>query len=251
MPLPRDPGCKVSKTKTTSSPAVASKQCSYCDRKFSKVEHLKRHERSHTGERPYTCPKCQKSFSRSDVLIRHLKNHPRISDQEIENGQSEKVVDTKKNLLPHGALQIPTTAESLIAPLVTQASTEYSSQAKQDNNQQLSMPRNEAVTLDSQGTCGLDQLATLASRQDYGGDMMDTMLPAESHSTLHEISYDNSSNANQSYNWNQDHCTFQLNFQIDPNLDPRLTQPENFLTPSDQKKSEVKIKYESSQSGEL
>lgn len=108
------------------------------------------------------------------------------------------------------------------------------------------MSSNEPVTLDSQGTCGLDQLATLASRQDYGGGIMDPMLPAESHQALHEISYDNSTSTNQSYNWTQDQCSFQLNFQIDPNLDPRLTQPEKFLTSPDQKTSEIKLKYESS-----
>ncbi|KAF2627827.1 hypothetical protein BU25DRAFT_439792 [Macroventuria anomochaeta] len=54
---------------------MALKQCSMCDRTFTKLEHLKRHERSHTKERPYECPTCNKSFSRSDVLFRHCKGH--------------------------------------------------------------------------------------------------------------------------------------------------------------------------------
>ncbi|KAH7341212.1 hypothetical protein BKA66DRAFT_479189 [Pyrenochaeta sp. MPI-SDFR-AT-0127] len=51
------------------------KKCRYCDRKFTKEEHLRRHERSHTGEKPFKCPKCYKRYGRSDVLVRHLQTH--------------------------------------------------------------------------------------------------------------------------------------------------------------------------------
>jgi hypothetical protein len=38
--------------------------CRVCKKSFSKSEHLKRHLRSHTKERPYTCTTCGKSYSR-------------------------------------------------------------------------------------------------------------------------------------------------------------------------------------------
>ncbi|KAL2205524.1 hypothetical protein CC79DRAFT_1359461 [Sarocladium strictum] len=53
------------------APAV----CQTCNRQFSKLEHLKRHERSHTRVRPYQCSICHKSYARSDVLYRHCRNH--------------------------------------------------------------------------------------------------------------------------------------------------------------------------------
>lgn len=39
-----------------------------CGRLFKRLEHLKRHVRTHTQERPYVCPYCNKAFSRSDNL---------------------------------------------------------------------------------------------------------------------------------------------------------------------------------------
>jgi len=48
-----------------------------CSRLFKRMEHLKRHLRTHTMERPYECPTCYKKFSRSDNLNQHVRTHGR------------------------------------------------------------------------------------------------------------------------------------------------------------------------------
>lgn len=48
-----------------------------CGRLFKRLEHLKRHVRTHTQERPYECSRCAKRFSRSDNLTQHYKTHER------------------------------------------------------------------------------------------------------------------------------------------------------------------------------
>ncbi|KAH6893324.1 fungal-specific transcription factor domain-containing protein [Thelonectria olida] len=45
--------------------------CGTCQRSFARLEHLKRHERSHTKEKPFECPECTRCFARRDLLLRH------------------------------------------------------------------------------------------------------------------------------------------------------------------------------------
>jgi len=53
-----------------------------CGRLFKRLEHLKRHVRTHTQERPYICPHCNKAFSRSDNLAQHRRTHERSDGSE-------------------------------------------------------------------------------------------------------------------------------------------------------------------------
>ena len=66
-----------------------------CGRLFKRLEHLKRHVRTHTQERPYVCQLCNKAFSRSDNLAQHRRTHEinpdgvAPSEEEIEEERLE------------------------------------------------------------------------------------------------------------------------------------------------------------------
>ncbi|KAI5632421.1 hypothetical protein NE865_14879 [Phthorimaea operculella] len=51
--------------------------CSYCPMRFVQRSNMLRHERRHTGERPYSCPHCERTFSDKGACSSHVKTHTR------------------------------------------------------------------------------------------------------------------------------------------------------------------------------
>ncbi|XP_033250040.1 zinc finger protein 189 [Drosophila miranda] len=78
-PLPKinDLGSDISghTKKTQSLSKNLNFMCDECGRIFSFKGGLKRHARSHTGERPFQCTYCPKKFTRNDNLKRHTGVH--------------------------------------------------------------------------------------------------------------------------------------------------------------------------------
>lgn len=76
--------------------------CKICTRAFARQEHLTRHERSHTKEKPYFCGICDRRFSRRDLLLRHAhKLHGGNCGETIKKGRKRKCVSVMSSI-DHG-----------------------------------------------------------------------------------------------------------------------------------------------------
>nr|BCT87207.1 putative transcription factor [Ogataea minuta] len=116
--------------------------CNICTRAFARQEHLKRHERSHTKEKPYSCSICSRKFSRRDLLLRH--------STKLHAGASEVIPRLRKR-------SVKASSSSPFPGKSTENSEEnspLSSSAVPDTPVQLNSTRNGARKMKRVSTAG-------------------------------------------------------------------------------------------------
>ncbi|KAG8623064.1 hypothetical protein KVT40_008040 [Elsinoe batatas] len=61
---PTSPGVDAAESQDKKAPKEKRFLCTTCQRTFARLEHLQRHERTHTNEKPFLCRQCDHRFSR-------------------------------------------------------------------------------------------------------------------------------------------------------------------------------------------
>ncbi len=65
-------------------------KCQVCFKTFTRPQDLRRHEKTHTGDRPYQCAVCCKAFARKDGLKSHMRIHmAQLDNAQITGGSDE------------------------------------------------------------------------------------------------------------------------------------------------------------------
>lgn len=109
-------------------------QCLTCTRAFARHEHLKRHERSHTKEKPFCCGVCQRKFSRRDLLLRHAQKLHAGSNEAIKRLRKKSIrknsaSNTNSNCSSNGDSTVNST--SISSPIL---SSQLNTGANKSNN---------------------------------------------------------------------------------------------------------------------
>ncbi|OBT48809.1 hypothetical protein VE00_00682 [Pseudogymnoascus sp. WSF 3629] len=107
-------------------------ECRYCRKTFSKGEHLRRHERCHTGSRPFVCADCKRPFARQDALIRHERLHTRKEGAEYASPASSAA--TQAPVLSASMSQVVNTGVRRTAPSAEAGTPEQTWMEQQSMN---------------------------------------------------------------------------------------------------------------------
>ncbi|KAL4788696.1 hypothetical protein BJX76DRAFT_3404 [Aspergillus varians] len=110
------------------SVGTKTRTCVHCGRSFRRTEHLERHVRTHTKEKPYTCF-CGAAFSRRDLLKRHMgitghedtnppnaKNTSPKSQHRTDHDTKQRIRRASTTVRPRRTPSVPDPAQQDTAP---------------------------------------------------------------------------------------------------------------------------------------
>ncbi|KAL2837696.1 hypothetical protein BJY01DRAFT_251321 [Aspergillus pseudoustus] len=139
-------------------PGVRHGSCTHCGRSFRRKEHLERHLRTHTNEKPFKCI-CGASFSRRDLLTRHARLAHSESGVAAAGPRAEG--DGQSSLADHN--NVPAKPDPFIFYVPTAAAGQVQRAASLPPTRETALPSpaGQPSTQDLSGVLGEPEHATL------------------------------------------------------------------------------------------
>lgn len=105
--------------------------CAFCVRRFWSAEDLRRHMRTHSGERPFQCNVCSRKFTLKHSMLRHQKNHQRRQSQhscsDLSDEEMHQLNQRHGKVTPNEDQVVATTTNGQTVEKVTPQTTTSSS----------------------------------------------------------------------------------------------------------------------------
>ncbi|WVF70578.1 hypothetical protein IAT40_005370 [Kwoniella sp. CBS 6097] len=87
-------------------------KCPLCSATFTRPQHVGRHLRAHTGDRPYECKECPLRFARSDLLSRHVNKAHKPPDENAPQDKKGSKKGRRKSFPASAVASKPNVARS-------------------------------------------------------------------------------------------------------------------------------------------
>ena len=85
--------------------------CAECGQMFTRLGHLRRHTRLHTGDKPFMCNRCACQFARADHLRRHLQAHhaddPSLRPKDPNSANFPALIKSEFDVVPTSTDDLP------------------------------------------------------------------------------------------------------------------------------------------------
>uniref|UniRef100_A0A1B0C9B0 C2H2-type domain-containing protein n=2 Tax=Lutzomyia longipalpis TaxID=7200 RepID=A0A1B0C9B0_LUTLO len=111
--------------------------CAFCMRRFWSTEDLRRHMRTHSGERPFQCDVCQRKFTLKHSMLRHQKKHNIHGSGNNQPNSAHSASDLSDDEATNPTTAPPPIAANLPNLLKIPEFMEWKLQQQQQQQQQL------------------------------------------------------------------------------------------------------------------